>query len=126
MGMPLADRARFDPGDYQHCGTGRARRLCARAVIATVVSTFFLALENPVPVCFLHYSIVWAVIEGVDVVAHNGAAPSVSLRTSCMRPFMALWRRCLRQHRKVGCVVGENIDAGVGWYDDRRIGRPET
>jgi hypothetical protein len=126
MGKPLADKARFDPGDYQHRGIGRARRRCATAVIATVVSTFFLALVNPVPVCFLHYSIVWAVIRGVDVVAHNGAALSVSLRTSCMRPFMALRRRCLRQHRKVGCVVGENIDAGVGWYDDRRIGRPET
>jgi hypothetical protein len=45
-------------------------------------------LANAVPVCFLHYSIVWAVIEGVDVVAHNGAALSVSLRTGCMRPLM--------------------------------------
>jgi hypothetical protein len=42
-------------------------------------------LANAVPVCFLHYSIVWAVIEGVDVVAHNMAALSVSLRTRSMR-----------------------------------------
>jgi hypothetical protein len=33
------------------------------------------------PVCFLHYSIVWAVIEGVDVVADNAARMLVSLRT---------------------------------------------
>jgi hypothetical protein len=43
---------------------------------------------------FLHYSIVWAVIDGVDVVAHNAERLSVSWRTGCMRPLMVLWRRC--------------------------------
>jgi hypothetical protein len=32
-------------------------------------------------VCFLHYLIVWAVIEGVDVVADNAARMLVSLHT---------------------------------------------
>jgi hypothetical protein len=63
-----------------------------------------------------------AVIGGVDVVAHNGARLSVSLRAGCMRPLALLWRRCWWQHREVGGVVGQNIDAGVGWDDDRRIG----
>ena len=34
-----------------------------------------------VVVCFLHYSRVWVVVEGVDVVADNAAGLSVSLRT---------------------------------------------
>src|ERR1700730_15093844 len=105
MGKLTADRADRDPGDYQHRGTGRARPPCARAVIATVVGTFFLALVNAMPVCFLHYSIVWAAIEGGDVVAHNEARLSVFLRTALCAPLMVLWRRCRRQHRKVGCVV---------------------
>jgi hypothetical protein len=50
-----------------------------------MVGTFFLALVNAVPVCFLHYSIVWAVIDGVDVLAHNEARLSVFLRTGCVR-----------------------------------------
>jgi hypothetical protein len=83
VGKPTADRAGRDPGDYQHRGTGQARPPCRRAVIA--VSTFFLALVNPVPLSFLHYSIVWEVIEGVDVVAHNGAGLSVFSRTGCLR-----------------------------------------
>jgi hypothetical protein len=63
------------------------------------------------------------VIEGVDVVAHNGARLSVSSRTGWMRPLVVLWRRCWCQHRDVGGVVGENIDAGFGRDDDRRVGR---
>jgi hypothetical protein len=42
----------------------------------------------------LHYSIVWALTDGVDVVAHNAARPSLSLRTGELRLFMALWRCC--------------------------------
>ncbi len=38
-----------------------------------------------VPVCFLHYSIVWVVVEGVDVVADNAARLLVSLRTGGVR-----------------------------------------
>jgi hypothetical protein len=76
-----------------------------------------------VPVCFLHYSIVWVVVEGVDVVADNAAGLLVFLRTGVCAPLVLMWGRCWRQHRKVGCVVRENIDAGVGWYDDRHIGR---
>jgi hypothetical protein len=87
-----------------------------------VVSTFFLALIHPVPVCFLHYSIVWALIKGVDVVAHNGAVVSVFLRTGRVRGARGVRRRCWRQHRRLGCVVGENIDAGASWDDDLRIG----
>ena len=34
-----------------------------------------------------------------------------------------LWRRCRRRHRKVGCVVPDNIDAGVGSYHDRCMAR---
>jgi hypothetical protein len=84
MGKPTADGAGRDPGDYQHRGTGHAP--WARAVIATMVSTsFFPAWANAVPVCFLHYSIVWAVMVGVDVVAHNAARLSVFLRTGCVR-----------------------------------------
>ena len=74
-------------------------------------------------VCFLHYSIVWAVVEGVDVVADNAAGLLVSLRTGLCALSVLMWGRCWRQHRKVGCVVRENIDARVGWYHDRRIGR---
>jgi hypothetical protein len=59
-----------------------------------VVGTFFLALVNAAPVYFLHYSIVWAVIDGVDVVAHNEARLSVFLRTGPCAPLMVLWRRC--------------------------------
>jgi hypothetical protein len=33
------------------------------------------------------------------------------------------WRHCRGQHRKVGRVVWEYIDAGVGPYNDRRVGR---
>jgi hypothetical protein len=40
-----------------------------------------------------------------------------------MRPLVVLWRRCWCQHRDVGGVVGENIDAGFGRDDDRRVGR---
>jgi hypothetical protein len=59
-----------------------------------MVGTFFLALVNAVPVCFLHYPIVWAVIGGVDVVAHNAARLSVFLGTGLCAPLMVLWRRC--------------------------------
>jgi hypothetical protein len=59
-----------------------------------VASSFVLALVNGVPVCFLHYSIVWAVIEGVDVVAHNWVLVSLSLRTTAGAPLITLWRRC--------------------------------
>ena len=51
------------------------------------MATFSLALVNAVPVRLLHYSIVWAVIEGVDVVTHNVARLSMSLRTGGMRPL---------------------------------------
>jgi hypothetical protein len=80
-GKPTGNRADRDPGDDQHRGTGHARPACARAVIATLVGTFFPALVNAVPVGFLHNPIVWAVIEGVDVVADNAARLWVSLRT---------------------------------------------
>jgi hypothetical protein len=63
------------------------------------------------------------VVEGVDVVADNAARISVFLRTGCVRCSWWLWRRCWRRHRKVGCVVPDNIDAGGGWYHDRHIGR---
>jgi hypothetical protein len=83
----MADRAGRDPGDYQHRGTGHARRPCAWIIVAILVSAFFPALVNAVPVRLLHYSIVWAVIEGVDVVTHNVARLSMSLRTGGMRPL---------------------------------------
>jgi uncharacterized membrane protein HdeD (DUF308 family) len=66
---------------------------------------------------------VWVVVEGVDVVADNAAALSVSLRTGRCALLVLMWRRCRRRHRKVGCVVPDNIDAGVGWYHDRHVGR---
>src|SRR5580693_8695876 len=76
-----------------------------------------------VVVCFLHYSSVWVVVEGVDVVADNAAGLLVLLRTWRCAPLVLMWGRCRRRHRKVGCVVPDNIDAGVGSYDDRCIGR---
>src|SRR3984957_11612534 len=76
-----------------------------------------------VVVCFLHYSRVWVVVEGVDVVADNAAGLSVSLRTGRCALLVLMWRRCRRRHRKVGCVVPDNIDAGVGSYHDRHVGR---
>ena len=36
---------------------------------------------------------------------------------------IGLWRRCRRQHRRVGRVVRDDIDAGVGSYNDRCVGR---
>ena len=63
------------------------------------------------------------VVEGVDVVADNAAGLSVSLRTGRCALLVLMWRRCRRRHRKVGCVVPDNIDAGVGRYHDRRVGR---
>src|SRR5271156_6877187 len=81
MDKPTADRAGRDTGDDQHRGTGHACLPCARAVIATKVCILLPALVNAVSVCFLHYSIVWAVIEGVDVVVDNAARLLVSLRT---------------------------------------------
>ena len=83
MGKPTADSADTDPGDYQHRSTGHAPR--ARAVIATMVGAFDRALVNAVQVCFLHYLIVWVVIDGVDVAAHNAARLSVFSRTGCAR-----------------------------------------
>jgi uncharacterized membrane protein HdeD (DUF308 family) len=76
-----------------------------------------------VVVCFLHYSSVWVVVEGVDVVADNAAGLLVLLRTWRCALLVLMWGRCRRRHRKVGCVVPDNIDAGVGSYDDRCIGR---
>jgi hypothetical protein len=76
-----------------------------------------------VPVCFPHYSIVWVVIDGVDVVADNAARVPVFLRTGLCALSVLMWGRCWRQHRKVGCVVRENIDARAGWYQDRCVGR---
>lgn len=81
MDKPTADRVGRDPGDDQHRSTGHACLPCARAVIATKVCILLPALVNAVSVCFLHYSIVWVVIEGVDVVADNAARLLVSLRT---------------------------------------------
>src|SRR5277367_973633 len=78
MDKPTADRAGRDPGDDQHRGTGHACLPCARAVIATKVCILLPALVNAASVWFLHYSIVWAVIEGVDVVADNAARLLVS------------------------------------------------
>src|SRR5271156_607820 len=75
MDKPTADRAGRDPGDDQHRGTGHACLPCARAVIATKVCILLPALVIAVPVCFLHYSIVWVV---VDVVADNAARLLVS------------------------------------------------
>jgi hypothetical protein len=75
-----------------------------------------------VVVCFLHYSRVWVVVEGVDVVADNAAGLSVSLRTGRCALLVLMWRRCRRRHRNVGCVVWENIDAEVGSYHDRNVG----
>jgi hypothetical protein len=66
---------------------------------------------------------VWVVVAGVDVVADNAAGLSVSLRTGRCALLVLMWRRCRRRHRTVGCVVRENIDAGAGSHDDRRIGR---
>jgi hypothetical protein len=63
------------------------------------------------------------VVEGVDVVADNAAGLLVSLRTGRCALLGLMWRRCGRRHRKVGFVVPEDIDAGVGSYHDRRIGR---
>src|SRR5580693_4451200 len=123
MIKPTANRAGRDPGDDQYRGTGHACLPHARAVVATKVCILLPALVNGVSVCFLHYSIVWVVIEGVDVVADNAARLPVSLRTGVCALFVLMWGRCWRQHRKVGCVVRDNIDAGVGWYHDRRIGR---
>src|SRR6201987_4430199 len=123
MGKPTADRVGRDPGDDQHRGTGQACLPCARAVIATKVCISLLALVIGVVVCCLHYSRVWVVVEGVDVVADNAAGLLVSLRTGRWALLVLMWRRCRRRHRKVGCVVPDNIDAGVGRYHDRCIGR---
>jgi len=41
----------------------------------------------------------------------------------CVRCSWWLWRRCWKRQRKVGCVVWEYIDAGIGSYHDRRVGR---
>jgi ABC-type Na+ efflux pump permease subunit len=59
-----------------------------------MVGTFFLVLVNGVPVCSLHYSIVRALIDGVDVVANNEARFSVLLRMGPCALLMVLWRRC--------------------------------
>jgi hypothetical protein len=66
---------------------------------------------------------VWVVVEGVDVVGDNAAALSVFLRTGLYALLVLTWGRCWRRHRKVGCVVRDDIDADLGWYHDRHIGR---
>src|ERR1700721_1245381 len=84
MIKPTANRAGRDPGDDQYRGTGHACLPHARAVIATKVCILLPALVNGVAVCFLHYSIVSVVVEGVDVVADNATRLSVSLRTEAV------------------------------------------
>jgi hypothetical protein len=66
---------------------------------------------------------VWVVVEGVDVVADNAARLSVFLCTGVCARLVLMWGCCRRRHRKVGCVVQEDIDAGIGWYHDRHVGR---
>src|ERR1700743_944106 len=102
---PTPNRAGRDPGDDQCRNAGHARLPHARAVIATKVCILLPALVNGVAVCFLHYSIVWVVVEGVDVVADNGARLAGSLRTGLWAPLVLMGGRCWREHRKVGCVV---------------------
>src|ERR1700731_3161879 len=129
MIKPTANRAGRDPGDDQYRGTGHACLPHAKAVIATKVCILLPALVKGVAVCFLHYSIVSVAVEGVDVVADNATRLSVSLRTGLCAPLVLMWGRCWREHRKVGCVVRENIDAGAGWYHDRQAAgdvRPPT
>jgi hypothetical protein len=50
----------------------------------------FPALVIAVSVCLLHYSIVWAATERVDVVADNGAPLSLFLPTGELRRFTVL------------------------------------
>ena len=105
MIKPTPNRAGRDPGDDQCRAPGQACLSHATAVIATKVCILLPALVNGVAVCFLHYSIVWVVVEGVDVVADNATRLSVSLRTGLCAPLVLMWGRCWREHRKVGCVV---------------------
>jgi Short repeat of unknown function (DUF308) len=76
-----------------------------------------------VAICFLHYSSVCVVVAGVDVVADNVAGLRMLLRTGRRALLVLMWRRCWRRHRTVSCVVRENIDAVVGSYHDRHVGR---
>jgi hypothetical protein len=105
MIKPTANRAGRDPGDDQYQWYWPRSLPHARAVIATKVCILLPALVNGVAVCFLHYSIVSVVVEGVDVVADNATLLSVSLRTGLCAPLVLMWGRCWREHRKVGCVV---------------------
>ena len=91
MIKPTANRAGRDSGDDQYRGTGHACLPHARAVIATKVCILLPALVNGVAVCFLHYSIVSVVVEGVDVVADNATRLSVSLRTGLCAPLVLMW-----------------------------------
>jgi hypothetical protein len=61
--------------------TVMAHQGVAAATVPVTFSTFDISvLVNGVPVCFLYYPVVWVVIDGVDVVAHNAARLSVFLR----------------------------------------------
>ena len=88
MGKPTADRVARDPGDDQHRDTGHACLPYARAVIATKVWILLLPLVIGVVVCCLHYSRVWVVVAGVDVVADNPGRLLVSLRTGLCAPLV--------------------------------------
>src|SRR5882757_3298938 len=54
-------------------------------------------LVNGVPVCFLYYPVVWVVIDGVDVVAHNAARLSMFLRRALLVVAVAALLAATRQ-----------------------------
>src|SRR5271155_3708984 len=125
MIKPTANRAGRDPGHDQYRGTGHACLPCARAVIATKVCILLPALVNAVSVWFLHYSIVWAVVEGVDVVADNAARLLVSLRTGLCALLVVAVAALLEATTQGGmCCLG--IHRRRHRFVSRSTRRPDT
>ena len=116
MIKPKPNRAGRDPGDDQCRAPGHACLSHATAVIATKVCILLPALVNGVAVCFLHYSIVWVVVEGVDVVADNAAGQLLSLPTGhggVVGGNTARWD-VLCQTTSTPASAGITIDASAG------------
>src|SRR6202007_80627 len=99
-GKPIADHPGGDSDDDQHGSARRVSLACVSARRAWASCTLFSALVIPKRVFLLHSSIVRALIEGVDVVTHNGVLQLLFLRTGELRRFSVFWRCCSARHCK--------------------------